>query len=107
MPPADQIHPYLIDGIGEDFMPETVWWQYVDDVVTVDDKAGYSAAVELARREGIFTGSSGGAAAEGARQVASELDSDAVVITLFPDSGERYLSKFNDDWLTEKGLIDS
>lgn len=107
MPPADQIHPYLIDGIGEDFMPETVWWQYVDDVVTVDDKAGYGAAVELARREGIFTGSSGGAAAEGARQVASALDSDAVVITLFPDSGERYLSKFNDDWLTEKGLIDS
>jgi len=106
LPPAEQIKPYLIDGIGEDFMPETVWWQFVDDVVTIDDKTGYRATIDLARQEGIFTGSSGGAAAAGSRHVASALDGDAVVVTLFPDSGERYLSKLNEEWLSEKGLID-
>jgi cystathionine beta-synthase len=105
MPSSDKIHPYLIDGIGEDFMPETVWWKYVDDVVTIDDKTGYRATLDLARQEGIFTGSSGGAAAAGAREVASKLDADALVITLFPDSGERYLSKLNEEWLREKDLI--
>jgi len=106
LPPEDQIHQYLIDGIGEDFMPETVWWQYIDEVVTVDDRSAYQATLDLARQEGIFCGSSGGAAAEGARRVAAEIRPDALVVTLFPDSGERYLSKLNEEWLREKGLLD-
>ena len=106
MPPAEQIHQYLIDGIGEDFMPTTVWWDYIDDVVTIDDKTAYRATMELARKESIFTGSSGGAAAAGARQVAQSLGEDSLVVTLFPDSGERYLSKLNKDWMREKGLLD-
>jgi cystathionine beta-synthase len=106
LPPEDQIHQYLIDGIGEDFMPECVWWDYIDDVITVDDKTGYRATMELARKEGIFSGSSGGAAAEGARQVAADLPEGALVVTLLPDSGERYLSKLNDEWLRENGLLD-
>jgi cystathionine beta-synthase len=106
LPPTDQIHQYLIDGIGEDFMPETVWWDYIDEVVTVDDKAAYRATLELARREAIFCGSSGGAAAEGARIVAAKLSDAALVVTLFPDSGERYLSKLNETWLREQGLLD-
>jgi cystathionine beta-synthase len=81
LPPAEQIHQYLIDGIGEDFLPETVWWDYIDDVVTIDDPTAYRATMELARKEAIFVGSSGGA-----------------------DSGERYLSKLNENWLREKGL---
>ena len=105
MPAADQIHQYLIDGIGEDFLPETVWWDYIDRVVTVDDAAAYRAVMELARTEAIFTGSSGGAAVEGARIVASELDDAALVVTLLPDSGERYLSKLNEDWMREKALL--
>jgi len=107
LPPADQIHQYLIDGIGEDFMPETVWWDHIDEVVTVDDAAAYRATMELARREAIFSGSSAGAAAEGARRVAAGLPDDALLVTLFPDSGERYLSKLNDDWLAKHGLLDS
>jgi cystathionine beta-synthase len=106
MPPAEQIHQYLIDGIGEDFMPTTVWWDYIDDVVTIDDKTAYRATMELARKESIFTGSSGGAAAAGARQVAQSLGEGSLVVTLFPDSGERYLSKLNKDWMREKGLLD-
>jgi cystathionine beta-synthase len=116
LPPAEQIHQYLIDGIGEDFMPETVWWDYIDEIVTIDDKTAYAATMELARHEAIFTGSSGGAAAAGARVVAQNIEAgrdasgvapeDAVIVTLFPDSGERYLSKLNEDWMGEQGLLD-
>ncbi|MFL6196913.1 MAG: PLP-dependent cysteine synthase family protein [Thermoanaerobaculia bacterium] len=106
LPPAEQIHQYLIDGIGEDFMPTTVWWDYIDEFVTIDDKTAYRAAMELARKESIFTGSSGGAAVAGARQVAQLLGGDGLVVTLLPDSGERYLSKLNKDWMAEKGLLE-
>jgi cystathionine beta-synthase len=106
LPPADQIHQYLIDGIGEDFLPTCVWWDYIDGIVTVDDKTAYRAVLELARKESIFTGSSGGAAAAGARRIAQALPEDALVVTLFPDSGERYLSKLNQAWMRGKGLLD-
>ncbi|HKQ60567.1 MAG TPA: cysteine synthase family protein [Candidatus Polarisedimenticolaceae bacterium] len=106
LPPAEQIHQYLIDGIGEDFLPATVWWDYIDEIVTIDDRTAYRAVLQLARREGIFVGSSSGAAAAGARQVAESLPADALVVTLFPDSGERYLSKLNRRWMSEKGLLD-
>ncbi len=106
LPPAGQIHPYLIDGIGEDFMPETVWWDTIDDVVTIDDKTGYRVTMELARSEAIFTGTSGGAAVAAAVEVARDLPDEALVVTLLPDSGERYLSKLNEDWMREHGLLD-
>ena len=106
LPPADRIQPYLIDGIGEDFLPKTVWWDYIDDVVTVDDPTAYRTTMDLARKEAIFVGSSGGAAAAGAGQVAASLPDSAVVVTLFPDSGERYLSKLNENWMQEHGLLD-
>ena len=105
LPPSEQIKPYLIDGIGEDFLPETVWWDTIDEILTVDDKTAYRATMELARKEAIFGGSSSGAAAAGAREVAESLPDDAVVVTLFPDSGERYLSKLNKDWMGKHGLL--
>jgi len=106
LPPAEDIRPYMIDGIGEDFLPATVWWDYIDDVVTVDDPAAYRAVFELARTEAIFTGSSGGAAAVGAKQVAGDADDDALIVTLLPDSGERCLSKLNEGWMRSQGLLD-
>ena len=106
LPPHDQIHQYLIDGIGEDFLPTTVWWDYIDEIVTIDDRSAYRAVFELARKEAILVGSSAGAAAAGARRVAEAAPDDALVVTLFPDSGERYLSKLNPDWLREKGLLE-
>jgi len=105
MPPADQIKPYLIDGIGEDFMPGTVWWDYIDEMITIDDKTAYRTTMELAQKEAIFGGTSAGAAAAAARQVATSLTSDGLVVTLFPDSGERYLSKLNKKWMEERGLL--
>jgi len=116
LPPEEQIHQYLIDGIGEDFMPHTVLWDYIDEIVTIDDKTAYAATMELAHVEAIFTGSSGGAAAAGARVVAENIAAgtdasgvapeDALIVTLFPDSGERYLSKLNEEWMRDKGLLD-
>ena len=105
LPPADQIHQYAIDGIGEDFMPETMWWDTIDEVLTVDDRSAYRAVLELARKEAIFTGSSGGAAVVGARRVAEREGEDALVVTLLPDSGERYLSKLNREWMEARGLL--
>jgi len=105
LPPPDQIHQYAIDGIGEDFMPETMWWDVVDEVLTVDDRSAYQAVLELARKEAIFTGSSGGAAVVGARRVAEREGEGALVVTLLPDSGERYLSKLNREWMEARGLL--
>ncbi len=107
LPPAEQIHQYLIDGIGEDFLPGCVWWDYIDEVIAVDDKSAYRATMQLARQESIFVGSSSGAAAEGARRVAAALPAESLVVTLFPDSGERYLSKLNKAWLAGHGLLDA
>lgn len=106
LPPTEDIHQYKIDGIGEDFLPATVWWDYIDDVVTVEDPAAYRAVFELARSEAIFTGSSGGAAVVGAKQVAAAAGEDALIVTLLPDSGERCLSKLNEGWMRSQGLLD-
>lgn len=105
LPPKEQIRPYLIDGIGEDLLPESVWMDTIDEVVTIDDRSAYQAVFELARREAIFTGSSGAAAAVAARQIAAPLAEGNLVVTLFPDSGERYLSKLNDAWLRRHDLL--
>jgi cystathionine beta-synthase len=105
LPHEDEIHQYLIDGIGEDILPESVWIDTIDEVIKVDDQSAYDAVFELARKEGIFTGSSGAAAAVGARRIANDLRADAMVVTLFPDSGERYLSKLNPEWMRAQGLL--
>lgn len=98
------IHQYLIDGIGEDFMPTTVWWEDIDDVATCTDEDAYLMQARLAREEAIFTGSSGGAAAHAAIELAKSLPKSALVVTLLPDTGERYLTKFNLPWMEAKGL---
>lgn len=105
-PPQEAIHPYLADGIGEDFLPESVWWDFIDEVRPCTDRDAYQSSLELARKESIFVGTSGGAAAAIARRIAADLPPDALVVTLFPDSGERYLSKFNKEWMAERGLLE-
>jgi len=104
LPPPEELKVYLIDGIGQSYVPESYWPDVVDDVMTCDDSTAYRAVFELARKEAIFTGSSGGAAVWGAREVAKALPSDALVVTLLPDSGERYLSKLNPEWMEPRGL---
>ncbi|MGE0639006.1 MAG: PLP-dependent cysteine synthase family protein [Thermoanaerobaculia bacterium] len=105
-PPPEALGFYLIDGIGQSYLPDSCWWETIDDVVVVDDATAYRSVFEVARTEAIFTGSSGGAAAYAARELARRLPADALVVTLFPDSGERYLSKLNREWLEEHRLVE-
>ena len=98
-------HQYLIDGIGEDFIPGNIKFEYIDEVITIPDKEAYVVTMKLAREEGIFTGSSGGAAVAAAVKVAERMKPEELVVVILPDSGTRYMSRLNDKWLREKGMM--
>ncbi len=103
-----EIHPYLIEGIGEDFHPPTADLSVIDEIIVVKDSEAFRMARDLARKEGIFVGSSSGAAMFAALKIAERLkdQKDAVIVVLFPDTGRNYLSTlFNDNWMKEKGLL--
>lgn len=98
-------HPYKLEGIGEDFMPDTFDMSIVDDFEQVSDQEAFTTARKMAREEGILVGSSGGAAVAGTLKAAAPLDRGKVVVTLLPDTGRNYLSKFfSDDWMREHGF---
>jgi cystathionine beta-synthase len=101
---SDEVHQYLVEGVGEDFYPETVDLDLIDSWVRVTDQESLTMTRRLAREEGILVGGSCGMAAHGALQVADE-DHEAMVVVILPDSGRGYLSKvFNDEWMTGHGF---
>lgn len=100
-------HVYKVEGIGEDIIPGTLDFQYIDDIVKVDDRESFLYARRLATEEGILGGGSSGAALAGALRVARKLSKDEVVVVIFADTGERYLSKVhNEEWLREHGFLE-
>lgn len=83
---------YDIEGIGNDFIADTMDINLVDKVIKVTDKEAFNTVRELATREGIFAGSSSGAALFASLRLAEEIE-EGNIVTVFPDRGDRYISK--------------
>jgi cystathionine beta-synthase len=104
---SEQVHSYLVEGVGEDFWPTTFDRAVVDRWIRVSDRDSFAATRRIAREEGILIGASGGMALHAALVVAAELPPDKTLLVILPDGGRPYLSKvFNDDWMLVHGMFD-
>ncbi|MGB9376817.1 MAG: cystathionine beta-synthase [Mycobacteriales bacterium] len=98
--------PYLVEGVGEDFWPETYDRTICDEILAVSDRDSFQMTRRLAREEGLLVGGSCGMAAVAALRVAERAGPDDVVVVLLPDGGRGYLSKiFSDDWMADYGFL--
>lgn len=103
---SPNIKTYKVEGIGQDWLPATLNFDVIDDIIEVNDKESFLTARRLTRDEGIFVGGSSGTAVAGALKYADRMKDNDVMVILLPDTGERYLSKiYNDDWMRENGFL--
>jgi cystathionine beta-synthase len=103
----NEVHPYITEGIGEDFVPQNYDMQYIDQFEQVTDKEAAIMARRIAKEEGIFVGYSCGSALQGMMQLSGSLTKDDVVVVIFHDHGSRYVGKiYNDQWMMERGFLD-
>ena len=98
--------PYLVEGVGEDFWPETYDRTIADRIIAVSDRDSFLTTRRLAREEALLVGGSCGLAVAAALRLSEELHADDVVVVLLPDSGRGYLSKiYNDEWMADYGFL--
>lgn len=101
------VHPYIAEGIGEDFLPENYQKDCIDHFEQVTDKDGAVMARRITKEEGIFVGYSAGSALAGLRQLKSRLKKDDLVVVIFHDHGSRYVGKvYNDEWMLDRGFLE-
>ena len=99
---------YKVEGVGEDFLPSTMDFDVVDDVVQVSDQESFLMARRLMKEEAMFVGGSAGTAVAAALRYSKDLPAGKMVVVVLPDSGSRYLSKFfNDDWMRQNRFLES
>ncbi len=104
---AGESRRWLVEGLGDEEVIGCPEFELLDDMIQVTDRDAFLAARELARREAILAGGSSGAALWGVRELVRRIDRPARIVTIFPDSGSRYLSTiYNDDWMRRQGLLD-
>src|SRR2546423_10417177 len=104
---GDTARPYLTEGIGEDFFPETFDPSLVDRWVRVSDRDAFMTARAVTRQEGILVGGSAGTAVFAALTVARDLPEEALVVVILPDTGRNYLSKlYSDSWMLQYGFLE-
>ncbi len=97
--------PYLVEGVGEDFWPDTYDPAIVDSTIAVTDAESFAMAHRVTVEEGILIGGSGGTAVAAALQIAENLTAQDLVVVLIPDSGRGYLSKvFDKSWMANMGF---
>jgi cystathionine beta-synthase len=98
---------YLIEGLGDEEIIGCPEFDLIDDMYRVSDREAFVATRELARSEAILAGGSSGAALWAVRKLARSIDPPARIVTLFPDSGMRYLSTiYSDEWMTKHGFLE-
>jgi cystathionine beta-synthase len=103
-PDPESVHQYKVEGVGEDFYPETVDLDLIDRFIMIGDTEAFAMTRQLARREGLLVGGSCGMAVAAALRVAVE-ETNRLVVVILPDSGRGYLSKvFNDEWMKSQGF---
>jgi cystathionine beta-synthase len=102
-----EVHPYISEGFGEDFVPENYDKNVIDHFEKVSDKDGAVMARRIAKEEGIFVGYSAGSVVAGLLQMKDQLKKDDFVVLIFHDHGSRYVGKiYNDEWMLERGFLD-
>jgi cystathionine beta-synthase len=104
---GDEPRPYLTEGIGEDFFPDTFDPGVVDRWIRVPDREAFLTARAVTRQEGILVGGSCGSAVYAALEVSRDLGGEATVVVLLPDTGRNYLSKvYADGWMRQYGFLE-
>lgn len=103
----NEVHPYIAEGIGEDFVPQNYIREVADHFEQVTDKDGAVMARRITKEEGIFVGYSAGSVIAGIKQLKDKLKPTDLVVVVFHDHGSRYVGKvYNDEWMLDRGFLD-